>query len=238
MLYAGYPFPYGSPLGCGHTQTHSLPCLHGLNARALTHPTSILDTAPPPLLFPHMMYCNPHVATIHTHQTHTPLSYQTAATSALSRPSHSCSPRLSKRPISPPSKDHPDMALPKRPRSFHSNTQYPSQSMTYQSCETYSQSPTILLVCAVCLGRHKHSMPVIFCVAKCTWDDQFDTFIKRFNKVLQVRETGATLCSLWQHNNGCFEKHNSMHLCSGCGALTHGASKCPHVQKVPSTNSL
>ena len=151
---------------------------------------------------------------------------------------HVRSPSLSKRPISLPSKEHQDAALPKRPRSFRSEAQYPAQPTTFQSQETYPQIPTVLPVCAVCLGRHKHSAPVVFCTARQTWDDQFETFVKRFNKALWVRETGATLCSLWQRDNSCPKKHDNMHLCSGCGALTHGASKCPRAQKAPSPNSL
>ena len=235
MPYAGYSFPYGTPSGRGHTQTH----IPYRACMALT--PALLPTRPLHqtwVCFPHVMYHNSHTATICMHQTHTPLSYQTAAASALSRPGHLHSPSLSKCPASPPSKDHPDTTLPKCPRSFRSDAQNPSQSTAYQSRELYSQAPNILPVCAVCLGRHKHSVPVVFCAAKRTWDDQFKTFIKHFNKALRIRETRATLCSSWQCDNSCFEKHDSMHLCSGCGALTHGTSKCPRTQKAPPQNSI
>ena len=176
------------------------------------------------------MLCLVHFNQTH-HQSYTLLSYQTAAASVLNRPNHSQTPSLSKCPASPPSKEHPDAALNKCPCSFCTNAPQPSQSTAYQSHETYPQTPMVLPVCAVCLRRHKHIMPVIYCAAKCTWDDQFETLVKQFNKVLRIRETGATLCSSWQHDNGCAEKHDNMHLCSGCRALTHSACRCPHAQK-------
>lgn len=208
-----------------------------LTPALFTHPTSLLDTGSY-LFSPLAIHRNLCTSFNHTHQLYNPLSYQTAATSTLNRPNHSRSPSLSKHPVSLPFKEHPDATSNKCPHSFHTDAQQPSQRAAYQPRETYPQSPTVLPVCAVCLGRHKHSMPVIFCAAKHTWDDQFKTFVERFNKALHVRETGATLCSSWQHDNGCSEKHDNMHLCSGCGVLTHGTNKCSCAQRATAQNSL
>ncbi|KAF8415024.1 hypothetical protein L210DRAFT_3305430, partial [Boletus edulis BED1] len=86
-------------------------------------------------------------------------------------------------------------------------------------------------VCAICLGRNRHTMPVIQCAAKRTWDDKYDTYCERINKAIRTRDGSTTLCSLWQRDCSCQDKHDHMHLCSGCGALTHGASRCPRAQK-------
>ncbi|KAF8439430.1 hypothetical protein L210DRAFT_788008, partial [Boletus edulis BED1] len=85
----------------------------------------------------------------------------------------------------------------------------------------------VLPICAVCLGRGKHSILVIACQAKCTWDNPFYTLCECFNKALCIRETGETVCSYWQKKTGCNHKHDAKHLCSGCLAATHEASQCP-----------
>ena len=90
-----------------------------------------------------------------------------------------------------------------------------------------SNTLIILPICTICLGHHRHTMPVIQCPATRTWDDKYDTLCERVNKAICTRDGSATLCSLWQRDCGCYEKHNHMHHCSGCGTLTHGASKCP-----------
>ena len=168
------------------------------------------------------------------------LSNQGSAASIPYRSNHTHSSSFSKHSISPPSKDYPDAALPKQPQSFRSNSQSSGSSYApSQHClEAHFQSTIVLPVCAVCLGCHKHSMPVVFCPAKCTWDDKFDIFVEHFNKALQVKDMGATLCTAWQWDSGCSEQHDNMHQCSGCEALTHGTSKCPQAQKVSSSNSL
>ncbi|KIK81794.1 hypothetical protein PAXRUDRAFT_155249, partial [Paxillus rubicundulus Ve08.2h10] len=73
----------------------------------------------------------------------------------------------------------------------------------------------------------RHAMPVIQRPARRAWDDKHDTNCKRINKVIHTRNGGVTLCRLWQCKCRCHEKHNHMHHCSGCGAITHGASRCP-----------
>ena len=238
MPYVGpSSYPYGSPSGRRHTYNNPQCACMALMPMLFTHPTSLSDMGSY-LFSPLAIHRNSCTSFNHTHQSYNPLSYQTAATSTLNRPNHSRSPSLSKCPVSLPSKKHPDTTSNKHTCSFCADAQQPSQSTAHQPRKTYPQSPTVLPVCAVCLRRHKHSMPVIFCAAKRTWDDQFETFVERFNKALRVRETGATLCSPWQHDNGCSKKHNNMHLCSGCGALTHGTNKCPCTQRVMAQNSL
>ncbi|KIK76809.1 hypothetical protein PAXRUDRAFT_168716, partial [Paxillus rubicundulus Ve08.2h10] len=73
----------------------------------------------------------------------------------------------------------------------------------------------------------RHTMPVVQCLARWTWDDKYDTHCKRINTAIHTRNGGITLCSLWQCGCSCHEKHDHMHCCSDCGATTHGASKCP-----------
>ncbi|KIK76633.1 hypothetical protein PAXRUDRAFT_169314 [Paxillus rubicundulus Ve08.2h10] len=149
------------------------------------------------------------------------------------KPSHSRSGSLCKRPISPPSGEVADTSITKRSRTFHAE----SGSRSSFS-EPNNLSPVVLPVCVVCLGCQRHNMPVICCPAKRTWDDQFDTICKRINKVLCLRDRGKLLCSQWKRDKGCCEKHNNMHACSGCKALMHGASRWPHAQRAPPTNSL
>ncbi|KAG2754173.1 hypothetical protein P692DRAFT_20759062, partial [Suillus brevipes Sb2] len=90
--------------------------------------------------------------------------------------------------------------------------------------------------CAVCLGRHPHR--TIECAATQTWDKQFDTFSERIRKGLWTKD-GKQLCTAWQREEGCTTpKHDACHICSGCGATTHGAQKCPRAQKASTTDSV
>ncbi|KIK79826.1 hypothetical protein PAXRUDRAFT_160221, partial [Paxillus rubicundulus Ve08.2h10] len=98
--------------------------------------------------------------------------------------------------------------------------------------------PIILPICAVCLGWHRHSMPVIQCPVKRTWDDKYNTHCERFNKAICTRKGGITLCSLWQHEYGCHKRHDHMHHCSGCGAIMNGASRCPCAQNTTPANTI
>ena len=152
---------------CITTSQHT--CM-ALTPVLFTHPTSLSDMGSY-LFSPLAIHHNSCTSFNRIHQSYNPLSYQTVATSMLNRPNHSRSPSLSKCPVSPPFKEHPDTTSNKCTRSFCADVQQPSQSTAYQPRETYPQSPTVLPVCAVCLRRHKHSMPVIFCAAKHTWDD-------------------------------------------------------------------
>ena len=144
---------------------------------------------------------------------------------------------FSKRPLSPPSKDQSDASHHKRQRSFRNEPQTAGSS-TPSNRDPSNATPFILPVCAVCLGRHKHSMPVVQCPATRTWDDKFDTYCERVNKALKTREGGVTLCSLWQRNCSCREQHDYMHACSGCRAVAHGASRCPRAEKAPAANVI
>ncbi|KAG2757679.1 hypothetical protein P692DRAFT_20711430, partial [Suillus brevipes Sb2] len=90
--------------------------------------------------------------------------------------------------------------------------------------------------CAVCLGHNLHR--TIECTATQTWDKQFDTFSERIRKGLWTKD-GKQLCTRWQREEGCTTpKHDARHFCSGCGATTHGAQKCPRAQKAGTTDSL
>ncbi|KAG1863255.1 hypothetical protein DFJ58DRAFT_617556, partial [Suillus subalutaceus] len=73
--------------------------------------------------------------------------------------------------------------------------------------------------CAVCLGRHQHR--TIECATSHTWNGQHETFAKRIQKGLWTKD-GKQICT---------PKHDARHVCSGCGATTHGALKCPRAQK-------
>ncbi|KAG1847685.1 hypothetical protein DFJ58DRAFT_663202 [Suillus subalutaceus] len=55
---------------------------------------------------------------------------------------------------------------------------------------------------------------------------------ERINKALWTK-TGKQICTAWQREEGCSSsKHDNKHICSGCGAVTHGAQRCPRAQKV------
>ena len=154
-------------------------------------------------------------------------SDQALASSTFTKVTHSRTPSLSKQPISPLSGGHAEGSLPKRPRSFRIDSQSAPPFPNIGAHKASAFQNNTLSICAVCLGRHKHSVPVVFCAAKRTWNDQFDTFIERFNKALRVKDTGTILCSMWQRESGCHKKHDGMYACLGCGGLTHGASSCP-----------
>ncbi|KAG1867123.1 hypothetical protein C8R48DRAFT_704315 [Suillus tomentosus] len=90
--------------------------------------------------------------------------------------------------------------------------------------------------CAVCLGRHPHR--TVECAATQTWDKCFDTFSERIRKGLWTKD-GKQVCTGWQREEGCSTpKHDAHHVCSGCGANTHGAQKCPRAQKISTSDAV
>ncbi|KAJ8589189.1 hypothetical protein M405DRAFT_818456 [Rhizopogon salebrosus TDB-379] len=99
----------------------------------------------------------------------------------------------------------------KKPRSFREFT-----------------SSSRLPCCAVCLGRNPHR--VIDCTMSRTWDNLHNTFSERVNKTLWTKD-GRQLCPAWQRTEGCSNpKHDTRHICSGCGATSHGAQNCTRAQ--------
>ncbi|KAF8837955.1 hypothetical protein BDN67DRAFT_862173, partial [Paxillus ammoniavirescens] len=82
--------------------------------------------------------------------------------------------------------------------------------------------------CSVCLGRFSHN--VIYCNATHTWDKAHPMFAERHRTALYAKD-GRLLCCKWQKDEGCNEKHDAKHICSGCGSATHGAQHCPRAQK-------
>ena len=109
------------------------------------------------------------------------------------KPQHSRNSSFSKRPLSPPTREQTDAVHPKKPWSFQNN----AQTNGFTGPPPYNP-PIVLPICAICLGHHRHSMPVIQCPARQTWDDKYDTYCERVNKAIHIRDSGATLCSLWQ----------------------------------------
>ncbi|KAG2113857.1 uncharacterized protein F5147DRAFT_680107 [Suillus discolor] len=88
----------------------------------------------------------------------------------------------------------------------------------------------------VCLGRHPHR--TIECTAKQTWDKKFETCAERIRKGLWAKD-GKQLCTAWQREEGCTTpKHDARHACSGCGAATHGAQRCPRAQKADAADAI
>jgi hypothetical protein len=49
-----------------------------------------------------------------------------------------------------------------------------------------------------------------------------EVFTERIHTTLYTKD-GHTICSKWQKDNGCPNKHDAKHFCSGCGATTHRA---------------
>ena len=84
---------------------------------------------------------------------------QSSYPSNAHKPLHTRSSSLSKRPISP-SRDSSDAFVTKKLRTFRADPG------TGPAISEPSSFPSILPVCAVCLGRQKHTMPVIRCPAK------------------------------------------------------------------------
>ncbi|KAG1730263.1 uncharacterized protein EDB91DRAFT_1059595 [Suillus paluster] len=90
--------------------------------------------------------------------------------------------------------------------------------------------------CAVCLGRNPHH--TVECIATQTWDKQFETVSERIHKGLWTKD-GKQICTAWQRDEGCTTpKHDARHVCSGCGAATHGAQKCPRAQKASTADPV
>jgi hypothetical protein len=85
----------------------------------------------------------------------------------------------------------------------------------------------ILSVCPVCLGRHKHD--ILRCASPRTWDDKHKAFTECIGAGLFTK-AGKQLCVRWQKPSGCMEAHRLLHFCSGCGAKSHGAQRCPRAQ--------
>lgn len=155
------------------------------------------------------------------------VSERYAAIAAQASNSHNQArhPSGSKRPLSPPYASHnTDFSDHKRQRSFWNPPPGPSSYSNGPS--PYSSGP--LPACAVCLGRHRHL--VIDCWATRTWDNKYDTFAERVHKALFTRD-GRRICARWQREEGCSNRHDVRHICSGCGQSSHGAQKCNRAQE-------
>ena len=162
-------------------------------------------------------------------------SSHSGTTADAHKPSHSRTPSMSKWPMSPPVREQTEESQGKWQCTFQNEPQSNAPASAYGNT---SSAPIVLPVCAVCLRHGKHNIPNIQCTAKRTWDNKHNTYCEQVNKALQTRDGGNTLCSFWQQECGCHEKHDNMHTCSGCGVLTHGASHCPQAEKAPTLNSL
>lgn len=152
--------------------------------------------------------------------------YAALTAQASNASSHTRYPSGSKRQLSPPP-SHRNADLPdhKRQRSFRNSpprTSPPSFN-----------GP--LPACAVCLGRHRHL--VIECRASRTWDNKHETFAERSHKALFAKD-GRRICAKWQREEGCSERHDVRHICSGCGLSSHGAQKCNRAQEASSSNTV
>ncbi|KIK80778.1 hypothetical protein PAXRUDRAFT_157748, partial [Paxillus rubicundulus Ve08.2h10] len=53
----------------------------------------------------------------------------------------------------------------------------------------------LLPTCTVCLGINPHSMPVVECPAKKTWDNKHKTFSKCSNRTLIAKAMGQRICT-------------------------------------------
>ena len=112
-------------------------------------------------------------------------------------------------------------------RSGHNHYQY---NECYNWEFSYSTNMRACAVCAICLGTHAHN--VYACETSKTWDGQHAMFIKRYKNELCLQESNTPICIDWQRTRGCpSNKHDSRHVCSGCGQASHGACACPRVQK-------
>ncbi|KAJ7053021.1 hypothetical protein C8F01DRAFT_997293 [Mycena amicta] len=86
-----------------------------------------------------------------------------------------------------------------------------------------------LSACAVCLGRHRHS--VRDCNSPTLWNGSTKAHSKRNADGRLVNAQGDALCLNWQRSS-CESNHSSHHECSGCGSTNHGAQKCHLTQKL------
>ena len=94
---------------------------------------------------------------------------------------------------------------------------------------SYGTNPKAHPICAICLGSHMHN--VFSCDVSRTWDGHHVTLAKRSRGDLCLRGNNAPICMEWQRARGCFStKHDTKHVCSGCGTASHGAQGCPQAQ--------
>ncbi|KIK76639.1 hypothetical protein PAXRUDRAFT_169272, partial [Paxillus rubicundulus Ve08.2h10] len=124
---------------------------------------------------------------------------------------------LSKCPISPPSQQSPDESAYKKPHTSCNQTTNPSNTST-------SVNDIPLLVCAVWLGHECHL--VIQCKLPRIWDNMYDTISKHINKAFFTKDRHS-ICSKWQQEEGCSDRHDNRPFCSGCRATSHGTQHCP-----------
>ena len=111
--------------------------------------------------------------------------------------------------------------------SGHNHCQY---NECYDLDFSYGTNMRACTVCAVCLGTHTHNVYV--CETSKTWDGQHATLVKRDKNKLHLQESNTPICIDWQRTQGCpSNKHNSRHVCSGCGQASHRACACPRAQK-------
>lgn len=88
------------------------------------------------------------------------------------------------------------------------------------------------LTCAICLKQHQHD--VLNFNESLTWDQQHPTVSKcTENQNFLLKKGDISLCANWQCLWGCTNtRHDSKHVCSGCGSSAHGAQKCIKCRKL------
>ncbi|KAG1792713.1 hypothetical protein EV424DRAFT_1453706 [Suillus variegatus] len=137
--------------------------------------------------------------------------------------------------LRPQAAGQPQLSIPSQKRPFAQTEELPGSSKKVR----ISRPPPAtgpLPCCAVCLGRHPHR--TVECAATQTWDKQFETFAERIRKGLWTKD-GKQICTGWQRDEGCSTpRHDARHVCSGCGAATHGAQRCPRAQKASAIDAV
>ncbi|KAG6326392.1 hypothetical protein ID866_12697 [Astraeus odoratus] len=88
---------------------------------------------------------------------------------------------------------NPSDSLDKCPRFCPSS---PSRAFLPATPSTDSTPPPVLSVCPICLSWEKHK--IIKCNASLTWDKQFKTICKHFNKLLLTCANDQAVCAKWQ----------------------------------------
>ena len=91
------------------------------------------------------------------------------------RANHTCLASQLKPPISPTSFMAIDIAHQKKPCPFQLDAPIPHINPAPKLKDT---KVAILPICAVCLSKEKHSISIIMCHAKHTWNNLFDTLCK------------------------------------------------------------
>ncbi len=100
---------------------------------------------------------------------------------------------------------------------------YPLSQSSFQNSTAGSA-----LFCAICLGVHKN---IYQCCLSTLFNRSPALYQCNSCRTMVFKSSGNLMCLNWQSTRCWMHSYSTQHVCSGCGATSHGSSVCTLQQK-------